>query len=193
MTFDGIEEKDWLEELESIQDWNVRHCLTALAVLGIPKTLLDVGCGICTMMNTVSNLDVETFGIDQFEGSWVRNNYKQHNLVNPYLHEHKFQQVWCIEVAEHLDASAHATLCDTLVNNLEDHGYLLFSAAHPNQGGMGHVSERPVKYWLDQFALRDLSFHQELTVRLSLLWSNIGSPLYWLPANVLIFNKGVMT
>jgi len=187
MTFDGIDEQDWFDELEGVREWNIRHCLTALAVLGIPETLLDVGCGDGTMVKTALSLGINAFGVDQLVSTGDM--FINHNLVNHFSFEPRCQQVWCIEVAEHLDPSAHATLCDTLNNNLEDHGILLFSAAHPNQGGMGHVAERPPKYWIDQFALRDLSYNQVLTVRMSLLWSNIDSPLYWLASNVLIFNK----
>lgn len=187
MTFDGIPEKDWLEELEGVQDWNRRHALAIFALLGFPRTLLDVGCGDGTMVKTARSLGIEAFGVDQLENEgW----FYQHNLVNPFKADKKCQQVWCIEVAEHLDATAHATLCDTLNDNLEDHGLLVFSAAHPNQGGMGHVSERPTKYWMDQFSLRELGYRKDLTVNLSLLWSNIGSPLYWLSSNILIFEKG---
>lgn len=189
MTFDGIPEQDWIDELESVQEWNIRHALTALAVLGIPETLLDVGCGNGSMMHVASVLGVDVLGVDQFADSWVNVHYQQHNLVNPFKADQEFEQVWCIEVAEHIDQSAHATLCDTLNNNLAKDGILLFSAAHPNQGGMGHVAERPPKYWIDQFALRDLSYNQMMTVRLSLLWSNLNSPLYWLASNVLIFQK----
>lgn len=189
MTFDGISEKDWLEELEEQREWNERHALAVFALLGLPETLLDVGCGDFAMARIASLLGVDVFGIDQFDESGVNVLYKQHNLVNPFLAEHKFQHVWCIEVAEHIDPSAHATLCDTLNNNLAKDGLLVFSAAHPNQGGMGHVAERPPKYWIDQFSLRELSYNQVLTVKLSLLWSNLNSPLYWLASNVLVFEK----
>lgn len=117
--------------------------------------------------------------------------YFNANLVERFVAPFPMHMVWCIETAEHLDSSAHATLCDTLTENLmEGRGnYLVFSAAYPNQGGMGHVSERPSKYWLDQFSLRELGFRKDLTVSLALLWSNIGSPLYWLASNVMVFEK----
>lgn len=189
IAFDGIAEVDWMEELDEMSEWNTRHLLSAFALLGIPKSLLDIGCGNGTMVHTARSLGVEALGVDQLVqddwGEW----FIRHNLVNAYKAPRPAEQVWCIEVAEHLDSTAHATLCDTLIDNLQDHGILVFSAAHPNQGGMGHVAERPARYWMDQFSLRSLSYNQVKTVQLSLLWGNIGSPLYWLPANIQVYEK----
>ena len=75
----------------------------------------------------------------------------------------------CLEVAEHL-LPWHAgrlldvlTACPTVV----------FSAAHPGQGGTVHVNERPARYWIGRFArlgyalaADDTEFREELrTVR----------------------------
>lgn len=55
------------------------------------------------------------------------------------------------EVAEHLSDRAG----DRLVGLLTDSAPLVvWSAAIPGQGGEGHVSERPVTYWMDRFAAR---------------------------------------
>jgi cyclopropane fatty-acyl-phospholipid synthase-like methyltransferase len=193
ITYDNITSEKWRDELSPLHDWNERHLLTIFALLGIPERLLDVGCGIGTMVNVSAQLGVNACGIDQL----VTDNketvacFTHHNLVDKYDHPIKSNMVLCLEVAEHLDQSAHATLCDTCADNLMDGrgNFLVFSAAFPNQGGIGHVSERPSKYWMDQFSLRKLNYRMDLTVNLSLLWSNIHSPLYWLASNVLIFEK----
>lgn len=193
VTYDGIERKQWVSELSTLHDWNERHAMALFAFLGIPEKLLDVGCGLGTYVNLAAQIGVNACGIDQLvDDEQMRDQcYVHWNLVNKYDHPIKSNMVLCIEVAEHLDQSAHATLCDTCADNLLDGrgNHLVFSAAFPNQGGIGHVSERPSKYWLDQFAMRKLNYRKDLTVGLSLLWSNIGSPLYWLASNVLVFEK----
>lgn len=192
-TYDGITEEKWREELSALHEWNERHLMITFALLGIPERLLDVGCGIGTMVNLAAHIGVNACGIDQLidESKQTDVCFIHHNLVNKYDHPIKSNMVLCLEVAEHLDQSAHATLCDTCAVNLaEGRGnFLVFSAAFPNQGGIGHVSERPSKYWIDQFSLRGLNYRTDLTVNLALLWSNIHSPLYWLASNVLIFEK----
>lgn len=54
--YDGIERKAWKEELTSQSEWNLRHALTAFALLGRPNTLWDIGCGDGTLVNTARRL-----------------------------------------------------------------------------------------------------------------------------------------
>jgi len=59
----------------------------------------------------------------------------------------EFDLAVCLEVAEHLPPW-HAR---TLVGVLAGARRLIFSAAHPNQGGRLHVNEQPASYWLERF------------------------------------------
>ena len=55
-----------------------------------------------------------------------------------------------IEVAEHLpERKVDMYLCAITVYV---HKALLFSAAPPGQGGVGHINEQPWGYWLEKFA-----------------------------------------
>lgn len=192
-TYDGLTREMWHDELNPLSAWNTRHLMAAFAMLGIPATMLDVGCGDGTMVNTARALGCTAYGVDQLvEGTWGLH-FFHHNLVDLFkLPEDKqVNMVICLEVAEHLHFTAHPTLCDTFHQNLlpGSGNFLIFSAAFPNQGGMGHVSERPSKYWLDELSLRGFNYRKDITVQLSLLWSNINSPLYWLASNVMLFEK----
>lgn len=187
--YDGRTAEDWHEELSPQKEWMSRHFFCAMGLLGIPDSILDVGCGFGWMVADARSLGIEAFGVDQLPPE-IGSTYIFHqNLVNKFELTKPVSWVWCTEVAEHLDQSAHSTLCDTLVDNLAKDGRLIFSAAHPSQGGSGHLSERPSHYWQDRFSERELGFNHLLSVQLALLWSNIGSPLYWLPANVMVFEK----
>ncbi|HEV3141007.1 MAG TPA: class I SAM-dependent methyltransferase [Vicinamibacterales bacterium] len=58
----------------------------------------------------------------------------------------------CLEVAEHLPAwHSHKLL--TVISAPRA---LVFSAAHPNQGGRYHVNEQPAEHWVAQLAARGL-------------------------------------
>lgn len=61
-----------------------------------------------------------------------------------------FDVALCLEVAEHIPAW-HS---DKLLTILSGVPRLVFSAAHPNQGGQLHVNEQPASYWIDRFAAR---------------------------------------
>jgi SAM-dependent methyltransferase len=61
-----------------------------------------------------------------------------------------FDLVLCLEVAEHIPARYSGKLLTILSGAPR----LVFSAAHPNQGGQLHVNEQPARYWIDRFAQR---------------------------------------
>jgi SAM-dependent methyltransferase len=59
----------------------------------------------------------------------------------------------CLEVAEHLPAW-HAGKLLTILSAAKR---LVFSAAHPNQGGRFHVNEQPAEYWIERLAAHGFS------------------------------------
>ncbi|MDQ3348256.1 MAG: class I SAM-dependent methyltransferase [Acidobacteriota bacterium] len=74
----------------------------------------------------------------------------------------------CLEVGEHLPSWHSGKLLDALTCARR----LIFSAAHPNQGGMRHVNERPSGYWISRLADRGFrlaSANEELRVELAAL------------------------
>jgi SAM-dependent methyltransferase len=63
-----------------------------------------------------------------------------------------FDLALCLEVGEHLPAWHSGKLLDVLTCARR----LIFSAAHPNQGGVRHVNERAASYWIAR--LQDRGF-----------------------------------
>jgi SAM-dependent methyltransferase len=64
-----------------------------------------------------------------------------------------FDLVVCLEVAEHLPSWHAPKLLDLLTR----FPTVVFSAAHPLQGGVLHVNEQPAEYWIRRFARRGYS------------------------------------
>jgi SAM-dependent methyltransferase len=60
-----------------------------------------------------------------------------------------FDLALCLEVAEHIPSWHSGKLLALLAGAPR----LVFSAAHPNQGGHLHVNERPARYWIDRLAV----------------------------------------
>src|SRR5262245_5516798 len=119
-----------------------------------PASLLDVGCGIGTWLKVAQSrgisdiagidgpwLDVSKLRVDQrFVG--VR------DLEKPFDLGRRFDLVICLEVAEHLSATA----ADSFIESLTRHApVVLFSAAIPHQGGHHHVNEQFLSYWVERF------------------------------------------
>jgi hypothetical protein len=168
--YDGISQKDWVEELEKNNEWNKRHLYALFAMLGTPTTMLDIGCGLGEMVYIANQMQIKAFGVDQLVDDADRYQpaewYLHHNLQTPF------------SLAEHRDYSVvDLVIC------------LAFTAAHPGQSGTEHLSERPANFWRDEFHYRGLNFEPEKTARLALHWTNIGSPKFWLASNLQLFSK----
>lgn len=188
-TFDGVPVEEWLNGLEAMKPHNIKHILATFAYFGIPKSFLDIGCGVGTTVEVARKLGVEAFGVDQLvQEDWPDYYYYQ-NLVDAFLLSKPVEMVYTLEVAEHLHETAHGTFLDTLNKNLLPGGYLIFTAALPGQDGTGHVATRPPVYWRRELTDRGLTFSRMDTINLGLLWSNIQSPFGHLAANLQVFTK----
>jgi len=73
----------------------------------------------------------------------------------------KFDLVYSIEVAEHIEREHHSFLFDFLVSRASN--WIVFSAATPGQAGHGHVAERPEQEWRDELLQRGLIYYEDLT------------------------------
>lgn len=188
--YDGFSKDLWLSGLTETDGYNVKHLLSLFALIGVPKSYLDVGCGTGAMVKTAEKLGVFAYGVDQLvDDTWPKNFFHK-NLVDRFLLPGgPVELVTSFEVGEHLHESAHSTYAGTLCDNLLPGGYLVFSAARPGQGGTGHVACRPAEHWHHEFQLRGVAYNGFMTMNLALLWSNIKSPLNYMWDNLIVFNK----
>lgn len=189
--FDGELRETWMNGLGEMDAYNVKHLLALFAVLGIPESFMDVGCGTGVMVRTAQKLGVRAYGLDQLvEAEWGEG-FHCVNLVDKFNLENPVDIVTCFEVAEHIHESAHATFCDTLTFNLKEGAehHLIFSAARPGQAGTGHVACRPAEYWHNEFLLRGLHYNAYLTLHLAHIFSNINSPLNYFWDNLMVFSR----
>ena len=120
-----------------------------------PRSVIDIGCGVGTWLSVFKANGVDDiFGVD---GPWVRRDrleiprdqFKSHDLTQPFDMSRQFDLVMSLEVAEHLPAESAATFVDSLTGMGP---VILFSAAIPFQGGAHHVNEQWPDYWAALFA-----------------------------------------
>jgi hypothetical protein len=74
-----------------------------------------------------------------------------------------FDLVYSIEVLEHIPLDRHPTVISMLTNITK--GFLVFSAAHPGQGGTGHISERPRAEWIKQWKAQGFKYLVKTTAQ----------------------------
>jgi len=139
------------------------HAATTIANLvseileGPPQRVVDVGCGVGTFLHAFRSIGTST--IHGLEGDWLdpshlvieRDELTQHDLEETLPDVGSFDLAICLELAEHLTPkradSFIAELCGLAPA-------VLFSAAIPLQGGVGHVNEQWQSWWAERFASR---------------------------------------
>jgi len=157
-----------------------------------PTSVVDIGCGVGTWLSVWQALGIPK--IQGIDGHYVkteqlqipRSQFYGHDLSEP-LPETLISQFRCdlvssLEVAEHLPAFAADEFVKTLTR-LSD--VVLFSAAIPHQGGVGHVNEQWPDYWAQKFEALGYVVIDCIRPR---IWDNPGVS-WWYAQNILLFVK----
>jgi len=119
-----------------------------------PTSVVDAGCGTGAFLKEFEKRGVDTIlGLDGPATEAVfrpdGSNFRAVDLTAPIALNQHFDLALCLEVAEHLPAES----ADCLVKTLTDFApVVMFSAAHPAQGGLGHINERWPVYWQRRFS-----------------------------------------
>ena len=132
-----------------------RKCLRLVRSFVSLEDVADFGCGIGAWLAAAKALGAES--IASFEGAWIassevvipREVIEIVDLATTVLdHRKRFSLALTIEVAEHLPPDAADGFVATLTNASN---FILFSAALPGQGDLGHLNEQPLAYCVQKF------------------------------------------
>jgi len=121
-----------------------------------PRFVVDLGCGVGTHLELFERLGREVHGVDGAADAREHavidaDAIEVSDLRDPWWRPATADVVLCLEVAEHLPPAAAETLVASVTNAGE---IVVWSAAHPGQGGTHHINERPPAYWRELFADR---------------------------------------
>jgi SAM-dependent methyltransferase len=151
-----------------------------------PSSVIDVGCGTGTWLSVFRRHGIQdVLGVD---GEYVDKtmlkipleHFMSFDLTQPLHLNRKFDLVVSVEVAEHLSVEYAQRLVDSLT---QLGPAVLFSAAVPFQGGVGHLNEQWPQYWAKYFQERQ---YQVIDCFRKSLWSN-ENVQWWYAQNLLLF------
>jgi hypothetical protein len=158
------------------------------------KSAVDVGCGVGSWLSILGESGItDILGLD---GPWVDKALLEippekfraidFNKGEVPQIDRRFDLAICLEVAEHILPQKGREFVEYLVS-LSDN--VLFSAAIPGQGGVGHVNEQWPQFWIAMFQ----SFNYELRDQIrSRIWNDHDIPV-WYRQNVMFFSRACQT
>jgi SAM-dependent methyltransferase len=149
-----------------------------------PEKVVDIGCGPGMLVHSLREQDVNAFGYDVDERINNKEYLKQVNLFD--LND-PADLVTCMEVAEHIEEGLSDNVVDSVVRNIKPKGILLWTAAIPGQGGVGHINCQEKEYWQEKFGKRNMIRNAEMEKELIEYTLN-GTHMGWFVNNVMIFN-----
>ena len=161
-----------------------RRLFAALPAGLARRRIADIGCGTGTFLAAALEAGAhEVFGM---EGNWGRPDmlddprigFEARDLEQGFRGP-PVDLVLSLEVAEHLSPSRAPGFVADLVAMAPA---VLFSAAIPGQGGVGHVNEQWQSYWAGLFASHGYGAHD--VVR-PLIWSDEAVPAWYRQNTVL--------
>jgi SAM-dependent methyltransferase len=153
---------------------------------------IDVGCGSGAFAAEFSRQGVHTIGLEHSRhgvGLARRQGVdcRPFDVAKPVaeqIHE-TADLAYSFEVAEHVPAS----LADSFVHFMTCLGpVVIFTAAQPNQGGIGHINEQPLDYWIEKF---ERAGFQRSTAETESLRTGFQrrETSYWFFKNALVFRR----
>ena len=148
-------------------------------------SMVDFGCGTGTWLWVAHSFGVES--IRGLDGDYVpprqlmipQDCFCAVNLEEPVVLEKKYDLAISMEVAEHLHKESADTFVESLCNAADT---ILFSAAHPGQGGDGHINEQPMTYWTSKFGK-----HGFLPVEIRQLFEGNEDIESWYRENIVLY------
>ena len=96
--------------------------------------------------------------------------------------------VLCLEVAEHIPCEQENAVIESVWRNTEPGGTVIWSAAQPGQGGVGHINCRPPDYWQALALLQGFHTRQDLRAN-CLAWIRQGYHMGWFAHNCQIWHR----
>ena len=150
-----------------------------------PGTVLDIGCGPGPYVDALRTFGITARGIDIDNRVLGKEHLKYQSLFE--LDDvDQADTVVCLEVAEHIDESAADLVAYQVARCVKK--TLIWTAAQPGQGGIGHINCQSKQYWEEKLTEQGLVRNRELETRM-LEFVVQGPHMGWFRNNVMLFTR----
>jgi len=126
------------------------------------KKIADFGCGPGIYVQSLRKMQQDAYGYDN--DIRIKDKENEHIYHSDILNldlEQKADIILCLEVAEHIPEEDSDKIVDSIKRNLNQQGMLIWTAAIPGQGGLGHINCQHKEYWVEKFAKRSMVRHSQ--------------------------------
>lgn len=120
-----------------------------------PDSVVDFGCGAGWVLYycQVSGISDIVGCEPNYNAQFVADESVSSRIIQTSLAEHldlrrQFDLAVSLEVAEHIPSKFSHQVIENICRHSKN---VLFSAAYPGQGGVGHVNEQKFEYWENHF------------------------------------------
>lgn len=148
-----------------------------------PSSVLDIGCGPGHFVYAMRYININAQGLDIDDRIKNLPYLSCENLLTTKLFA---ETAICLEVFEHIPNEYGDALVDKVSSMFTKN--LIFTAAQPGQGGVGHINCQVPEYWSSKFLTKGLrrNFLMERVLR---WYCDEGVHMGWFYNNLLVFSK----
>lgn len=153
-----------------------------------PKTVADYGCATGLYLEPFAAAGIEVIGYDNAEPALALTKLPDQVHLTDLTQDLELKETdlsISLEVLEHIEARDAVKVAGTIAKHSN---ILVFSAAHPGQGGEGHINCRTREYWEGVFNAYGLELDPVDTARV-ITHMTSGYHMGWLPMNVMVLKR----
>jgi SAM-dependent methyltransferase len=164
-----------------------------LAEFPSAKRLDDVGCGSGAMAAEFKRRGLEVLGCEMSPRGRAYAGKQGVKAIEFFLkpdgntppESSPFDISFSTEVAEHVPAHLADEFVKFMIASGNDS---IFTAAHPGQGGTGHINEQPQSYWIEKFERLGRRHDAAASKRIADALKARGTDA-WLYQNMMVFRR----
>lgn len=157
-----------------------------------PASVIDVGCGSGALLVALRKLGVRhLLGLDCADAGLDIARARSLDVrkfditAERWTSADRFDVAVSMETAEHLPESASDRYVELLCSLAP---VVVFTAARPGQGGIGHLNEQPPEYWTELFKAHGFQLAEKTAADWQSAWTAAGVANFY-TRNLMVFQR----